>query len=115
MAENTMPTSRVIIRLGLRVSRGPMSLADGSHVSETDVSTAPRPLLLADGRPAADAWSLDPALRHLNHGSFGAVPLVAQERQNALRAEMERAPVVGSPSCRGGSRRPGPDSPRSSA
>lgn len=71
-----------------------MSLADGSHVSETDVSTAPRPLLLADGRPAADAWSLDPALRHLNHGSFGAVPLVAQERQNALRTEMERAPVV---------------------
>lgn len=52
------------------------------------------PLLLADGRPAADAWSLDPALRHLNHGSFGAVPLAAQERQNALREEMERAPVV---------------------
>lgn len=71
-----------------------MSPADGSHVSETDVSTAPRPLLLSDGRPAADAWSLDPALRHLNHGSFGAVPLVAQERQNELRAEMERAPVV---------------------
>lgn len=71
-----------------------MSLADGSHVSETDVSTAPRPLLLADGRPAVGAWTLDPALRHLNHGSFGAVPLVAQQRQNALRAEMERAPVV---------------------
>ncbi|MEV7016844.1 aminotransferase class V-fold PLP-dependent enzyme [Streptomyces sp. NPDC093991] len=63
-------------------------------MSETDVSTAPRPLLLADGRPAVGAWTLDPALRHLNHGSFGAVPLVAQQRQNALRAEMERAPVV---------------------
>lgn len=71
-----------------------MSLADGSHVSETEVTTAPRPLLLADGRPAARAWSLDPALRHLNHGSFGAVPLAAQERQNELRTEMERAPVV---------------------
>lgn len=65
-----------------------------SDVSETEVTTAPRPLLLADGRPAARAWSLDPALRHLNHGSFGAVPLVAQELQDQLRAEMESAPVV---------------------
>ncbi|WP_189216499.1 MULTISPECIES: aminotransferase class V-fold PLP-dependent enzyme [Streptomyces] len=63
-------------------------------MSETEVVTAPGPLLLADGRPAAKAWSLDPALRHLNHGSFGAVPVVAQERQNVLRAEMDRAPVV---------------------
>lgn len=63
-------------------------------MSETEVTTAPRPLLLADGRPAAAAWSLDPAQRHLNHGSFGAVPLVAQESQNLLRAEMERSPVV---------------------
>jgi isopenicillin-N epimerase len=65
-----------------------------SSVSETEVLTAPRPLLTADGRPAGEAWSLDPAMRHLNHGSFGAVPLVVQERQNQLRAEMERAPVV---------------------
>ncbi|MFD7700068.1 aminotransferase class V-fold PLP-dependent enzyme [Streptomyces caelestis] len=63
-------------------------------MSEAEVATAPRPLLLADGRPAARAWSLDPALRHLNHGSFGAVPLVAQERQQELRARMEGAPVV---------------------
>ncbi|MER7486433.1 aminotransferase class V-fold PLP-dependent enzyme [Streptomyces sp. NPDC126497] len=63
-------------------------------MSETEVTTAPRPLLLADGRPAARAWSLDPALRHLNHGSFGAVPLVAQERQQELRARMEGAPVA---------------------
>nr|WP_206313524.1 aminotransferase class V-fold PLP-dependent enzyme [Streptomyces coryli] len=33
-------------------------------------------------------------MRHLNHGSFGAVPLAAQERQLLLRAEMERSPVV---------------------
>jgi isopenicillin-N epimerase len=65
-----------------------------SSVSETEVLTAPRPLRLAGGRPATEAWSLDPAMRHLNHGSFGAVPLVAQELQNQLRAEMERAPVV---------------------
>ncbi|MFC8367526.1 aminotransferase class V-fold PLP-dependent enzyme [Streptomyces sp. NPDC057239] len=62
--------------------------------TETEVGTAPRPLSLDDGRPAARAWSLDPALRHLNHGSFGAVPLVAQERQRELRALMESAPVV---------------------
>ncbi|MFD7709734.1 aminotransferase class V-fold PLP-dependent enzyme [Streptomyces sp. NPDC059785] len=60
----------------------------------TGTATAPRPLLLPDGRPAAEAWSLDPAMRHLNHGSFGAVPVVAQERQNRLRAEMDRSPVV---------------------
>ncbi|MFF5159009.1 aminotransferase class V-fold PLP-dependent enzyme [Streptomyces sp. NPDC000348] len=63
-------------------------------MSETEVTTAPSPLLLPDGRPAARAWSLDPALRHLNHGSFGAVPLAAQERQQELRARMESAPVV---------------------
>ncbi|MCX4563555.1 aminotransferase class V-fold PLP-dependent enzyme [Streptomyces phaeochromogenes] len=63
-------------------------------MSETEVTTAPRPLLLADGRPAARAWSLDPVMKHLNHGSFGAVPLVAQERQNELRAEMDSSPVV---------------------
>lgn len=63
-------------------------------MSETEVTTAPSPLVLADGSPADRAWSLDPALLHLNHGSFGAVPVVAQERQNRLRAEMERSPVV---------------------
>ncbi|MFF4397188.1 aminotransferase class V-fold PLP-dependent enzyme [Streptomyces sp. NPDC001480] len=63
-------------------------------MSETEVAVAPHPLLLSDGRLAVEAWSLDPDLRHLNHGSFGAVPLVAQERQAELRAEMERAPVV---------------------
>ncbi|WP_419999073.1 aminotransferase class V-fold PLP-dependent enzyme [Streptomyces boninensis] len=64
-------------------------------MSDTEVTTAPpRPLRLADDRPATDAWSLDPAIRHLNHGSFGAVPRAAQERQSLLRAEMERSPVV---------------------
>jgi len=48
--------------------------------------------VLPDGRPAAAAWTLDPALRHLNHGSFGAVPRVAQEAQARLRAELEASP-----------------------
>ncbi|OQD53087.1 aminotransferase class V [Streptomyces phaeoluteigriseus] len=63
-------------------------------MTETRALAAPRPLLLADGRDAALAWTLDPGMRHLNHGSFGAVPRVAQERQSALRDEMERAPVA---------------------
>ncbi|OQR61485.1 aminotransferase class V [Streptomyces maremycinicus] len=70
-------------------------------MNEGEVVTVPRPLTLPDGRPARDAWTLDPDLRHLNHGSFGAVPRVAQERQNALRAEMERAPVAWFPSLPG--------------
>jgi len=63
-------------------------------VPNSDVTTAPRPLLLADGRPAMAAWSLDTAYRHLNHGSFGAVPLVAQAEQERLRREMDRNPLV---------------------
>jgi isopenicillin-N epimerase len=63
-------------------------------VSKTEVVTAPGPLRLADGRPAAEAWSLDPTMTHLNHGSFGAVPLSVQELQNQLRAEMDRAPII---------------------
>ncbi|WP_030464522.1 aminotransferase class V-fold PLP-dependent enzyme [Kitasatospora sp. NRRL B-11411] len=55
---------------------------------------APQPLLLRDGRPAAAGWSLDPGMRHLNHGSFGAVPLVAQREQQRLREEMDASPVV---------------------
>ncbi|MFJ8043398.1 aminotransferase class V-fold PLP-dependent enzyme [Kitasatospora sp. NPDC096147] len=58
------------------------------------MTEAPKPLLLPDGRPAAHAWTLDPALRHLNHGSFGAVPLAAQQAQQRLREQMDRAPVV---------------------
>ncbi|MFH0176951.1 aminotransferase class V-fold PLP-dependent enzyme [Streptomyces cacaoi] len=70
-------------------------------MNEGEVVTVPRPLTLPDGRPALAAWTLDPDMRHLNHGSFGAVPRVAQERQNALRAEMERAPVAWFPSLPG--------------
>ncbi|MEU1803197.1 aminotransferase class V-fold PLP-dependent enzyme [Streptomyces sp. NPDC019937] len=37
-------------------------------------------------------WALDPSVRHLNHGSFGAVPRVALTRQQTLREEMETNP-----------------------
>ncbi|WP_380171473.1 aminotransferase class V-fold PLP-dependent enzyme [Kineococcus sp. DHX-1] len=55
--------------------------------------TAPSPLTLPDGRPARDAWSLDPGVAHLNHGSFGAVPTRVLRRQADLRAQMEGSPV----------------------
>jgi len=56
--------------------------------------SAPTPLRLPDGRPALDAWALDPAVRHLNHGSFGGVPLAALAVQDQARREMERTPVA---------------------
>ncbi|MBT2468186.1 aminotransferase class V-fold PLP-dependent enzyme [Streptomyces sp. ISL-66] len=37
-------------------------------------------------------FGLDPAVSHLNHGSFGAVPLPVQEAQAALRAEAHADP-----------------------
>lgn len=65
-------------------------------MTQLDTATtpvAPTPLRLPDGRPAAAAWPSDPALRHLNHGSFGAVPLAVLDVQAGLRAEMEASPL----------------------
>ena len=39
-------------------------------------------------------WTLDPEIRFLNHGSFGATPRVVLELQTRLRAEIEREPVL---------------------
>jgi isopenicillin-N epimerase len=41
----------------------------------------------------ADAWTLDPALVMLNHGSFGACPRPILALQDKLRAAMEARPV----------------------
>jgi len=38
-------------------------------------------------------FSLDPAVSHLNHGSFGAVPLAVQRAQQRLRDELEANPT----------------------
>ncbi|WP_354643443.1 aminotransferase class V-fold PLP-dependent enzyme [Kitasatospora camelliae] len=37
-------------------------------------------------------FTLDPAVAHLNHGSYGAVPVPVQRRQAELRAEQEQDP-----------------------
>jgi isopenicillin-N epimerase len=39
-------------------------------------------------------FSLDPALAHLNHGSFGAVPIPVQRAQQRLRDEVEANPMA---------------------
>ena len=40
-----------------------------------------------------DAFGLDPALTHLNNGSFGAVPRVVAEHQRRVRDRVEANPV----------------------
>lgn len=48
----------------------------------------PEPLLTRDGRPAAELWPSS-GLVHLNHGSYGRVPLAASRHQLGLVQEME--------------------------
>jgi len=44
--------------------------------------------------PAArELWSLDPAVHHLNHGSYGAIPRLVRLEQDRLRSEMAADPV----------------------
>src|SRR6266508_2234739 len=38
-------------------------------------------------------FSLDPGVAHLNHGSFGAVPISVQRAQQRLRDEVEANPL----------------------
>ncbi|MDH3248709.1 MAG: aminotransferase class V-fold PLP-dependent enzyme [Acidimicrobiia bacterium] len=38
-------------------------------------------------------WQLEPSIRHLNHGAFGAVPSIVADHQSAIRAEIARNPT----------------------
>ena len=44
-------------------------------------------------RDIADLFELDPALTHLNHGAFGAVPRSVREAQDRARTRIEGAPM----------------------
>jgi isopenicillin-N epimerase len=44
-------------------------------------------------RDIAELFELDPALTHLNHGAFGAVPRSVREAQDRARARIETAPM----------------------
>ncbi|MFD5225579.1 aminotransferase class V-fold PLP-dependent enzyme [Microbacterium sp. NPDC058342] len=68
-----------------------MTTASKTH-SAHEKPGAPAPLLAPDGAPAIEDWSVDQSLRHLNHGSCGAVPRATQARQLQLRTEMESNP-----------------------
>ncbi|MGC9666343.1 aminotransferase class V-fold PLP-dependent enzyme [Planosporangium sp. 12N6] len=54
------------------------------------MSAAPVPKPIPGGRLL---FSLDPSVVHLNHGSFGAVPLTVQRVQQRLRDEVEANPL----------------------
>lgn len=57
------------------------------------VNQAPVAMKLPSGFSARTAWPLVHGVLHLNHGSFGAVPKVALDKQAALKEQMESAPV----------------------
>lgn len=56
-------------------------------------SDAPPVLTTRAGRPAAELWPLDPAVVHLNHGSFGAAPRSTVEHRAAMLAEVDANPL----------------------
>lgn len=56
-----------------------------------DFSSAP--LLTRSGQDTSSLFALDPSLRHLNHGSFGAPLTAVLAEQDRLRREAAAAPV----------------------
>lgn len=52
----------------------------------------PTPLLSAEGTTGRDEFRLDPARRHVNHGSYGAVPARTIDFRTRLTEELEGNP-----------------------
>ncbi|GAA1218684.1 aminotransferase class V-fold PLP-dependent enzyme [Kitasatospora nipponensis] len=59
------------------------------HTSSLDAEPVEPPQPLPG---AVELFALDPALAHLNHGSYGALPIEVQREQERLRAELEGDP-----------------------
>jgi isopenicillin-N epimerase len=71
-------------------SRATAPLASGGNARDAgEVADA----LDRGWEPARLLWTLDPAMAHLNHGAFGAVPLPVQRAQQRLRDEVEADPT----------------------
>lgn len=51
-------------------------------------------MLTPEGLPALSDWSMTPGKIHLNHGSYGAVPVAAQQHQLELKAQMDANPCT---------------------
>ena len=56
-------------------------------------SPAPGSLSLTSPVSPIDRWSLDPAVVHLNHGSYGGCPRAVTEAAAGWRARLEAAPM----------------------
>ncbi|MDJ0334319.1 aminotransferase class V-fold PLP-dependent enzyme [Salinibacterium sp. G-O1] len=62
------------------------------RATPTEIPSRPSGLLTPEGQPALTDWSLDSGVRHLNHGSFGAVPRAAQRIQQDFQRIMDANP-----------------------
>ncbi len=58
-----------------------------------EASTLDNPLWGPDWQEVRTFWSLEPSIAHLNHGSFGAVPIPVQRAQDELRRQIEANPM----------------------
>ncbi|MEO7268428.1 MAG: aminotransferase class V-fold PLP-dependent enzyme [Knoellia sp.] len=63
------------------------------NAEPTEIDSTPGPLLTRAGKPATSLFALDPTLRHLNHGSFGAPLAAVMVEQERFRREAAAAPV----------------------
>lgn len=64
------------------------------HDVHISALTAPTVMLTPEGAPAISDWSMTPGKVHLNHGSYGSVPVAAQQRQLELKAQMDANPCT---------------------
>ncbi|EAR25885.1 isopenicillin N epimerase [marine actinobacterium PHSC20C1] len=73
-------------------TKKPETSVDVESDDDVEHNHRPEPLEARDGSAAAALWSLNTRWRHINHGSFGAVPVFAQLRRMAYLQEAEAAP-----------------------